>query len=145
MKPQLLYFSLLIVVFASGCIGNKNSAPAPLIPSGTFAGQFRRVHLNQTTGKRDTLSANIILTMNTTTGYAVTGDTTKLHAGSHGAYAIASSYIQFNDLTYSASAPQTKIHLVGTYQYYYDGTIFQMAGNSALDTLSYQYDLTTSK
>lgn len=144
MKPQLLYFSLLIVVLASGCFSNKSSAPAPVIPSGTFKGQFRRVHLNQSTAKRDTLSANIILTMNTATGYSVTGDTTKLHAGSYGGYAISSNLIQFNDLTYSASAPQTKIHLAGTYQYYYDGTIFQMVGYSALDTLAYQYDLTKS-
>ena len=141
MKSNLLYPLLVIVVFASGCFGNKNSAPAPAIPSGNFTGQFRRVHTSPRNGAMDTLKANLMLSLNVTTGFAVTGDTATVHAGSHGSYAIGSSYIEFSDVTFPPTGTPTKIHLSGVYQYYYDGTVFQMVANSYLDTISYQYDM----
>ena len=139
MKPKLLYALLILVVAASGCFTNK-SAPTP-IPAGTFTGEFRRVHVNLKTTVADTQKANITLNLDLTTGFAVTGDTSTVHAGSHGGYSISSTYALFNDVTYSPTAKQTKVHLAGTYSYYYDGSTFQMVLNSAFDTLSYQYDL----
>jgi hypothetical protein len=141
MKSKLLCLLLLITVFASGCYSDKSAAPAPEIPVGTFAGQFRLVHTTYKTGMIDTLSANIQLTMNTSLDFSVTGDTSTVHAGSHGAYATSGNYIQFNDVTYPKTGIPVKAHLEGVYAYYYDGSIFQMVANSPFDTLSYQYDL----
>jgi hypothetical protein len=140
MKSKLFYFLPLIIAFASGCLSNKNTTPVPL-PSGTFTGQFRRIHISQKTGVRDTQLASLQLVLNTATGFKVTGDTATVHAGSYGGYAIAQGYIQFNDLTYPASGTPTKTHLEGTYLYYYDGSVFQMLYTTTPDTVSLQYDL----
>jgi hypothetical protein len=141
MKSKLLYSLFAIVILASGCMGTKNNPTPANYPSGTFAGQFRLIHTNSLTGKHDTSSANIQLTMSTATGYQVTGDTSKLHAGSKGAYAINAGYINFQDATLTKSIP-TKTHLNGTYEYYYDGSsVFQMIPAAEVDTLALQYDL----
>jgi hypothetical protein len=140
MKPRLLYALLFIIVLVSGCFNDKSALPAPT-PSGTFTGQFRRVHITQKTGLRDTLKANIQVDLNSTTGYKVTGDTSTVHAGSYGTYSVNSSYIQFNDATLSPTIQPAKVHLAGIYQYYFDGTVFQMVYNTPLDTVSLQYDL----
>lgn len=141
MKFKLLYLFLLIIVLASGCLSNKSSAPVPAnIPQGTFTGQFRRIHTNLKTGLRDTALANLQLVLNTTNGFKVTGDTSTLHAGSYGQCVLNQSYIQFYDVTYPATGTPAKAHLNGVYQYYYDGTVFQMLNNPA-DTLSLQYDM----
>jgi hypothetical protein len=141
MKSKLLCLLLLIVVLASGCYSDKSSAPTPVVLAGTFTGQFRLVHTAYKTGVRDTLSTNIQLTMNNSMDFAVTGDTSTIHAGSHGVYATSGNYIQFTDITYPKTSIPVKAHLAGIYAYYYDGSIFQMVANSPFDTLSYQYDL----
>ncbi len=143
MKSKLPLFLLLVIVFASGCLGEKATTPIP-VPSGYFSGQFRKIHKSATTGKIDTLSCNLLLYLNTATGFSVGGDTSTVHAGSYGGYAITSSYIQFNDVTYSKTSTSTKTHLEGIYEYYYDGSTFQMLGTPVSDTLAYQYDLKKS-
>jgi len=82
--------------------------------------------------------------MELTTGFKVTGDTSTVHAGSYGDYGVNSIYntVTFIDKTYPKTGIPTKAHLDGTYQYYYDGTVLQLLGNSALDTVSFQYNLT---
>jgi hypothetical protein len=144
MKLRLLYLLPLFAVFAAGCLGsgNKDSNNIGPIPDGTYAGQFRLLHKH--TNSTDTVKANITLTLSNSAGtYKVTGDTTTVHAGSYGNYAgnTATGLITFEDKTYSSSAPVTKTHLTGTYNYAYDGTTFQMKAFGALDTLELQYDL----
>jgi hypothetical protein len=142
MKRKLFYLLPLSLLFLAGCFGNKNSAPTPtLLPSGTFTGQFRRIHKTFRTGVTDTQKANIQLIMETATGFAVTGDTSTVQAGSKGSYYVGlNNYIQFVDNTFPPTGTPTKTHLNGLYQYYYDGSVFQMLATS-LDTLSLQYDL----
>ena len=140
MKSKLLYLLLLIIVFGSGCVNTKNNNTPVPVPAGTFTGTFRKIHQTAKTGKLDTASAAIQITLNTTTGFTVTGDTTTLHAGSYGGYAIASTFIEFNDVTLPKIGVPVKIHLNGAYQYYFDGTVFQMLSNPS-DTIAYQYDM----
>src|SRR5271154_3272425 len=117
MKSKLLYLLLSVTVLASSCVGNKASSPTPTnYPSGTFTGQFRLIRTNLNTGVHDTSLANIQLTMNLTTGFAVTGDTSTVHAGSHGGYAINATYIDFVDATYPKTGTPTKTHLNGDYE-----------------------------
>lgn len=140
MKLNLLPVCLLAILILSSCVGNKSAAPVP-VPAGNFTGEFRRVHISKT-GVHDTLKANIQLSLDLTTGFAVTGDTLTVHAGSHGGYAISANYIQFNDITYPKTGTPSKIHLNGAYEYYYDGSsVFQMVTSTLPDTLSFQYDL----
>ena len=81
--------------------------------------------------------------MDQTTGFAVTGDTTTLHAGSHGGFIVNNSFtsIDFIDLTYPKTGMPTKTHLNGVYNYAYDGTNLLMTAYGALDTLSLIYTL----
>ena len=137
---KLIYFLPAIVLLGYGCANIPAPAPARLT-SGNFSGQFRLVHTHARTGVRDTSKANISLSLDLTTGYKVTGDTTTLIAGSYGGYAVAASYISFNDVTYPKTGIPLKTHLNGTYTYTYDGSALQMVFNNAQDTLSYQYDL----
>lgn len=91
----------------------------------------------------DTLKANIILSMQPTVGFKVTGDTSTVHAGSYGVCIVNSSYgvIDFIDNTYPATSTPTKTHLNGVYQYAFDGTTFQLAAHGALDTTAFLYNL----
>lgn len=140
MKLNLIYLLAFLVVLTSGCFSNKGSNPTPPVPAGSFAGQFRVVRTKS--GHRDTLKANINLDLSTVTGFKVYGDTSTLHAGSNGNYAVSyNNFIQFADKTFPPSGVPVKFHLQGVYQYYYDGSTFQMVANSFLDTLSLQYDL----
>ena len=141
MKINLLFLIAPIVVLTCGCFGSKNTAPAPSIPGGTFSGQFRLVHTSSKTGLQDTLSANIQLSMDLSTGYKVTGDTATVHAGSYGAYNVGASYITFQDKTFPKTGTPAKTHLNGSYLYSYDGVAFKMMANSLQDTISLQYDL----
>ncbi len=143
MKLKLVYLIPFLAIFTSGCLSNSTDTPGPTkpFPEGAFAGPFRLIHKNFKTGHRDTLKANLSLTLSTAVGYKVTGDTATVHAGSYGDYVVGSNYIQFFDKTYSTAIKPTKTHLTGIYQYFYDGTSFQMLAQGALDTLSLQYDL----
>jgi hypothetical protein len=144
MKLRLLYLLPLLAALATGCLngGNKNNNTVTPTPDGTYTGQFRLLHIH--TNSTDTVKTNITLTLSNSAGtYKVTGDTATVHAGSYGNYAgnTATGLISFEDKTYSSSAPFTKTHLNGTYNYAYDGTTFQMKAFGALDTLELQYDL----
>jgi hypothetical protein len=108
---------------------------------GTFTGQFRLLHRSTDKVPFDTTSTNIVLTMTSPAyTFTVTGDTSTVHAGSYGTYALNSQEILFTDKTYPKTGIPTKTHLNGLYLYYYDGSTFQMLAYSS-DTLSLEYDL----
>jgi hypothetical protein len=143
MKHKLLYLIAAAALLMVGCFKSPSSIANPTtnVVSGTFTGQFRLLHRSNDKVPFDTTKCNITLTLNSSTGaYTVTGDTTTVHAGSYGNYGVSAPYIQFVDATYPKSGTPTKTHLNGIYQYYYDGTVFQMLAYS-IDTLSLQYDL----
>jgi len=131
---KLLLLSLAIV--AGGCVNKTASIPIP-VPTGTFSGQFTSLH-KKSSGVVDTLRANVQLTTTTAGLFRVSGDTSTVHAGSHGSFQLNSTYIQFQDSTATANNT-AKIHLNGLYQYSYDGTAFQIIAYN--DTLYYQYNL----
>lgn len=141
---KIFYLFPLLLLSASGCL--KNSEPAPAStggPVGTFAGLFMYLHKHAKTGVIDTVKANVILSMQPTVGFKVTGDTSTVHAGSYGTCIVNSTYnvINFNDSTYPATGTPTKIHLNGLYQYAYDGSVFQLIAQSTSDTVAYLYNL----
>ena len=145
MKLRILYllpFFSVCFLMMNGCSGTKTSAPTPNIPSGTFSGPFYLYHLHEKTGLIDTMTANVNLTINKT-GFAVTGDTATLHAGSYGGYIVNSTFtaIDFVDKTYPTTGTPTKVHLNGVYEYTFNGTSLQMEATSPFDTLQYYYNL----
>lgn len=139
----LLIAAIVLTVFISSCL-KPASNPAPVIPTGNFAGTFTRLHLNLTKNKVDTITAQLTLTMSSTTGYAVGGDTSH-HAASHGSYAVDGVNIAFSDLTLPSTAngtipTPTKTHLNGVYQYsYVAGSSLQI--QAVGDTLAYYYNM----
>jgi len=142
-----LSLAFCLIVFSVGCSLNKSTAPTPLLPSGTFTGQFTYYHIHSNTGIIDTLKSNLVLNLDPTTGYKITGDTSTLHAGSYGSYVFSSDYsqIEFLDKTFVANTVPLKIHLSGVYQYHYDGASLNMVGYSPLDTASYVYSFKKSQ
>ena len=148
MKFKFTYLLLaLTAIFATGCLSGKKSDPTPIIPDGTYSGQFRLIHIHND-NTSDTTKANIKVYISpvTTSTYAVTGDTTTVHAGSKGSFVFYSNgTVQFTDKTYSATAPVTKTHLTGLYAYAFDGNIFRMvAYGGTANNLVLQYDLAKS-
>jgi len=144
MKRKIVYFLPLLLLSITGCLKNTSDPSNVVIPVGTFAGTFTRVHLHMATGKLDTIKANLTLTMSTTSGYAISGDTT-LHAASHGGYAVDGVNIAFSDQTLATSPTTTtpiptKVHLNGVYSYGYNGSALQIAFSS--DTLAFFYNFT---
>ena len=143
MKNKLFFILTALITLATSC------AKAPqqniVLPEGKFAGVFRRIHLNPATNKLDTATANIALSLSSATGYAVTGDTTTLHAGSNGSYVADGTYLQFIDKTLPANSTKTptKVHLAGVYKYLYGGSTLEMGISN--DTLSYYYNLKTTQ
>ncbi len=99
MKNKLIYLIPYLLALATGCIKNTQSTSTANLPSGTITGQFIRLHKNTQTSKVDTLRANLQLVMSTATGFAVTGDTATVHAGSYGGYQINAVNILFSDAT----------------------------------------------
>jgi hypothetical protein len=144
MKLRLLYIIPFIALLATGC-GKTNSGDLPTVPlpTGNFTGQFLRVRRSETTGLFDTAKANLNLSLSQSTGFAITGDTTTLHAGSYGSYAANAYYMQFADKTYSSTLPFKKYHLEGVYNYSYDGSKLEIYVDYA-DTLSLQYSFVKS-
>jgi hypothetical protein len=141
MKTRLIYLlPLLLAALITGCNKNNDSNTTPVVlPVGNYSGQFLRIRRNPSTNVLDTAIANLNLSLSQSTGYAVTGDTSTLHAGSYGAYGVNSYYIQFVDKTFSSSAPFTKYHLEGIYSYTFDGTKLNI-GVAYGDSLSLQYN-----
>jgi hypothetical protein len=142
MKHKLLYLLLPLIAFGTACTKSVPVTPVQ-IPAGTFIGQFRLLYRKTGATVIDTTQlATLTINLNDLTkAYSVTGDTS-VHAGSFGTYTIAPPYILFTDKTYPTTGTPTKTHLSGTYEYYYDGTTFQMLNGN--DTLNYQYDLKRS-
>jgi hypothetical protein len=144
MKFKFIYVLpfLIAVVFATGCAKTPKIASTPTnTPSGTFNGQFLYIHINSKTNAADTQKANLQLTMSTATGFAITGDTATVHAGSHGAYIINSFFtgIDFIDVTNPASGTPAKHHLNGIYQYTYNGDTLKILAYGAADTTAAFY------
>jgi hypothetical protein len=141
MKHKILYLLLLLIIIAAGCVKSASNTPPPPVPAGTFSGQFKLYHRHTDKVPYDSLITNITVTFKTPDfTYAVTGDTTTLHAGSYGTYGVSVPYMIFNDKTYSPTAPYTKTHLSGEYLYNYDGTTLILQASS-LDTLILGYVL----
>jgi hypothetical protein len=139
MKKKL--FGLLIVSLAliAGCA--KEEETPLVIPEGKFSGKFTRLRLNKTTNKIDTLNANLVITFSTANGYAVLSDTSVVHAGSKGSYAVDRFFMQFGNTTIPVGPVPTtgKVHLAGIYDYTYKGNSLKFARSN--DTLAYYYDL----
>jgi len=142
---KLFYFLpvVAIILFVSACSKVNDAQPTVTLPTGNFTGQFLKIRLNPATSKYDTSRAALQLSLSQSTGFVVTGDTTTLHAGSHGSYAANAYYMQFVDQTYNSVNPGTKYHLQGVYNYAYNGTQLVVYINYA-DTLSLQYNFTKS-
>lgn len=141
MKKAFIFFLPFIVMLGAGCLKHSDDSSSTFpVPSGSYAGQFTRLRYNTTKNGYDTLKANIVLTIDIKTGFKITGDTSTVHAGSFGDFSISAYAMQFADKTYSATAPQAKIHLNGLYEYGYDGTRLQIDATYA-DTLGFFYDL----
>lgn len=132
---------LFFLLPLSGCIKQNNTIPAATLPTGSFSGVFMKIRLEPGTVKYDTTSANLQLALSQASGFAVTGDTSTLHAGSYGAYAANAFYMQFVDKTYNPFVPSVKYHLEGIYNYTYNGSSLLIYVNYA-DTLSLQYHFT---
>ena len=145
MKFKLTFFLSILVIltgFSVGCVkSDVANTPAPIVPSGVFAGTFRYIHRHTDKVPFDTLTASITLHLLTTNfTYTVTGDTSTVHAGSLGTFSLQSPYMVFTDKTFPTSGTPVKQHLNGAYLYYYDGNTFQMLAYNS-DTLAVQYDL----
>ena len=144
MSSKIFFTLAIAAAFLSSCSTNNNVLPTPPAPYGTFTGQFKLYHINPTTNTVRTDSAYIDLSLETATGFKVTGDTLKLHAGSYGSYAgnAGTSQIAFADKTVPTSGTPTKVHLNGLYQYSYNGTTLELLMNGPADTLQYFYKFT---
>jgi hypothetical protein len=141
MKRNLIYLLPLFILCMASCLSKPDKvAPTPAL-SGTFSGQFQRVHTSVSKGENDTLIANISLTL-TNGVFSVAGDTSTVHAGSKGTYTlgVGDDYI-FTDTTLPATGTPAKTHLSGDYKFQYNGTILGLDKNVG-DTISYQYYLT---
>ena len=143
MKRNLLYLLPFLLAIVASCAKSSGNSVTITAPQGTFNGQFRLL-TKKTNGTYDTLKDSIVLRMGADYHFKVLADTTVKHAGSHGTFLYDGYYIQFNDSTFKANVPRTKNHLVGVYQYIYDGTNFKMlrasSSSSAPDTIG-RYDL----
>ena len=140
MKHSILYLFLLLLIVITGCAKSSSNVTPPPTPSGTFTGQFKLYHRHTNTVPFDSLKANITVTFKTSDfTYAVTGDTSTLHAGSYGTFGISLPYMIFNDKTYNPQS-YTKTHLSGEYLYNYDGTNLILQASS-VDTLVLGYVL----
>ncbi len=129
---------IIITVFSAGCFKQSpNATLSTLTLAGTFNGPFTYYH-KRPNGKVDTSTANITLTTTTSGLFKVTGDTSKVHAGSHGYFILNPVYAQFVDSTATVLNPP-KVHLFGIYEYSYDGAKLQIAASN--DTLAYFYNL----
>ncbi len=137
---RILYLLPLVFALASGC--GPKTTPAPSIPEGTFSGKFKYLHEHAQTGALDSATAKIQLQIGQTT-YAVTGDTSTVHAGSFGTYEVNSygTAMAFFDKTYPTTGTPKKFHLSGVYSYSYDGKNLQIVSFGAFDTVSYSYSL----
>lgn len=144
MKKVLLALLIVATAFTVGCHKNTDG-PMPT-PVGTFTGKFTLWNLKRQ-DVVDTISVNIVLKSTANGLFKISGDTTSIHAGSHGVFDSNFESIQFADSTATAyinpaiSMPVIgkKIHLNGSYECNYDGTNLQIMGVD--DNYRYIYTL----
>ncbi|MDB5029614.1 hypothetical protein [Mucilaginibacter sp.] len=145
MKKKLVYLLPLLMALAVSCVKQAHDPSNDIsnypYPLGTFSGKFTRIHKNIKTLKLDTATAAIQLVLSTATGYAVTGDTATVHAGSYGSFSENAFNIVFNDSTYPLMGFPKKTHLAGVYAYSMSGLNFTITATDG-DSLAYKYDLT---
>ena len=145
MKHKLLYLLLALIILGTACVKSVPVTPVQ-IPARRVYRAIQIVIQRKTGSNRDRYACSskyLTVSLNDLTkAYTLTGDTS-MHAASFGTYATAAPYILFTDKTYPTTGTPTKTHLNGTYEYYYDGTTFQML--SGTDTTNFQYDLKRSK
>jgi len=139
MKLKYLFFLPFLILLAAGCSKPKKTELTFTVPSGTFNGTFKRLHYNMATSSYDSVMTNISLSMDLTTGYQVSADST-LHANSHGNFSVNPYNIAFDDFTFTGTELPVIPHLLGLYDYSYDGTKLHMQQTYA-DTLGFFYDL----
>ena len=139
MKNNFYLLLITLLIVAAGC--KKTTTDPVVLPEGKFTGTFVRLHLNPITNKLDTATANLIFNISAATGYAITGDTSVFHAGSHGSMVVDGTFAQFSDQTLTPNTPlyPGKVHLAGIYNYSYNGKNFNFAINN--DTLGFYYNL----
>lgn len=146
MKRNLFYLLPLLLILGEACSPKSDNIPI-LTPSGSFKGKFRMLTKNNSTGAVDSTVKDTALILKLTSPYhfAVTGDTATIHAGSKGNFGYDGNFMSFLDSTYKAG-PQAKRHLVGVYQYFYNGTLLQLLRtNSTQDTvLRYDFNKTSN-
>lgn len=131
-------------MLAAGCMKNSDVQPTPLPNlTGSWSGYFYKLRINAAKTGMDTANKVALnLSLNTVTGYTITGDTATVHGGSFGGFQYDNAVFLFGDKSYAASAPQTKVHLDGYYDYLYTAAQnrLQMSYEFANDTLVYYYD-----
>lgn len=144
MKRNFIYLLPLLLISLASCSKKTPVENIQLVtPTGTFGGYIRLVHTTVATGKNDTLTANLSLVLDGQGHFTVTGDTSKLHAGSFGTFSLGySDDLTFADKTNLNAVPK-KIHLNGDYRYSYDGSVLGLDKNVG-DSLSSQYYFTKS-
>jgi len=144
MKRTIFYLSILVGAFLSSCSTKNNVLPLAPAPSGTFTGQFTLYHINTVTNTARGDSTMLNLSLETATGFKITGDTTTLHAGSYGSYVgnSGTSQLVFEDKTLPPTGTPAKVHLNGLYDYRYNGTTLELRTYGPLDTLEYYYKFT---
>ncbi len=143
MKNKFIYLLFLPLTLIVGCSKNyynpdtdPNNKGYPL---GTFKGSFVTIHKRYKPTKYDTTTTALNLTLSTNTGYAVSGDTTTLHAGSYGSFSEDFVNMAFYDITYPLLYKPKKAHLSGFYTYTYDGMNLKMVNGIQTDTLTTYY------
>jgi len=139
MNIKFNYLVSFLAILIAGCSKVNDQQSTVVLPTGTFTGQFLRITANPTKGYDTTARANLQLSLSSSAGFKITGDTS-LHAGSFGSYAVNSFYMQFNDQSINTVSKPIKYHLNGVYNYEYNGTQLDIYVNYS-DTLSYQYIL----
>ena len=142
MKRSSIYLLPLLLISLASCSKKTPVENIPLVtPTGTFGGYIQLVHTTVATGKNDTSTANLTLVLDNQGNYAVTGDTSTLHAGSLGKFSLGyNDDLLFTDKT-NLNAGNKKVHLNGDYRYQYNGSVLQMDKNVG-DSLSSQYYFT---
>ena len=145
MKRTLLYITpILLAALLAACTKNP-VAPTIQAPTfkGVYGGTYVHLHENLTTGKIDTTTSDITLTLDSLGRFFITGDTTRYHAPSYGTFSLGySTDLIFVDKTAPASGVATaKAHLNGDYAYAVSGAILDLVKNVG-DSVSYQYFLT---
>jgi hypothetical protein len=142
MKRKFIYFLplLLVVIYMVSCSKETVQKTIPLVvPTGTFDGSFKLVHTTVSTGKNDTVGANLTMVTDAQGNFTITGDTSAVHAGSFGKFSLGvGSDLVFTDNTFPKAGIPTKSHLNGDYRYLYDGNTLGLDKNVG-DSLSYQY------